>query len=168
MKTEVDDQGSKWLVIKSVGKALGTTLNSQQLSAALKNEVFSSDGRILIHLKTGVPYTVRLVYKCTECEKIHLLACPDLTNEEKKGIFEKDIIYLDSTSSKYPDKEYPYVSIDELVSLLDDFKDAQDIGIECIGGEDEDANGGTYTCAQVLKCEDGDCLSAHLTCYYEE
>jgi len=158
----------EWKVIKSVGSEFGTTLNSKELSIALKNEVFNPDGRILLHLKTGVPYTVRLVYKCEECEKIHLLACPDLSAEAKKELFGKDIIYLDSSESEYADKKFPYVSIEELTSLFDNFKDAQDIGIECIGGEEEDVKSGMFTCTQVLKCDDKDCTNAHLGCYYDE
>lgn len=162
------EQKNEWKVIKSVGSVFGTTLNSKELSIALKNEVFNPDGRILLHLKTGVPYEVRLVYKCEECEKIHLLACPDLSSENKKELFEKDIIYLDSSESEYADKKYPYVSIGELTSLFDNFKDAQDIGIECIGGETEDVKSGMFTCTQVLKCEDKECLNAHLSCFYDE
>lgn len=155
-----DKQGNEWKVVKSVGSVFGTTLNSKELSLALKNEIFHPNGGIILHLKTGKPYQVNFVFKCSDCEKIHLSHLPsDISSEEKKETFGKDIIYLDRTDS--------YVAIEDLISLLDNFKDAQDIGTDTFYGEDLDIKSGTFTCTQVLKCPHDKCENAHLSCHYE-
>ena len=159
MKTETDDKGNEWKVIKSVGSVFGTTLNSKELSIALKNEVFHPDGAVILHLKTGTPYQVKLAYKCSDCENIHLLAFANFT-EEIKDFLKDDIIYLDRSDSN--------VTIGDLIFLLDNFKDAQNISMECIEGEEIDVQSGSFTLAQVMKCQESECRNAHLTCYYEE
>ncbi len=163
MNVEIEEKGSDWKIIKSVGTKFGATLNSKELSIALKNNVFDPNAGITLHLKTGTAYPVKLVFKCTECESIHLLACPVLTSEDKKEILGDDIIYIDRSDSKDS-----YVTIEDLTFLLDNFKDAQDIGMQCLGGEEEDEEAGMFTCVKVMKCSTASCKNAHLTCMYEE
>ena len=113
MKTETE--GNEWKVIKSVGSVFGSTLNSKELSLALKDESFHPQGSVTLHLKTGNSYQVKLVYKCSDCENIHLMSFANPTNiittEEIKDFLKDDIIYLDRLDS--------YVSIEDLTSLLD-------------------------------------------------
>lgn len=162
MESYLDEQGQKWIVAATVGNKFGACMNSKQISAAIKSDIFGPESAIMMHLRSGSPYRLNLVYKCSECEKIHLLACPDdFSVEEKQEFLKNDIIYLDRT---LPGE---FITVTELSSLLDDFKDAQDIVLETMYGEQNDIESSFY-CTQVLKCKNDQCFKPHLDCKYHD
>lgn len=147
--------------IKIAGRdaVFGQTFKTKDLLEAIKNSLFTDDAIINIHTDRDSD-SLTIVYKCKECNSLHLLA-----GELDYETFNEISSDSEKVYSKNPltvnDKEEYYVSRGELVSILESIDEDIPVTIGTL------YNPNIFTLTGVYKCSEK-CPAIHFTCFYDE
>lgn len=146
--------------IKIVAKdqVFGDTLTTKEVLEAIKNPIFKDDSPIMIHAgESGGPLI--LVYKCTSCNKIHMIGGDEIDTEtfdsfanEAEKVYTKNPLIFPNAGE---------VLRKELVEILESIK--EDVPVT-LGSDDEE---NFFTMTGVYKCSET-CPAIHFTSHYSE
>jgi hypothetical protein len=139
--------------LTAIDKSLlyGKPATVRELLEGLQSKVFSKSSKeapITISTTGEVTELLTVVYKCTDCECLHLDSGYNISNHYSAG----DVVYIDKSD------EEDCVSIGEMISLIEegDIDLDSPIIISC------SIDNNSFPMTMLIKCSES-CPSAHIT-----
>jgi hypothetical protein len=145
--------------VATKAKVFGETFTVKELIEALKKPIFDQDDALIsIHTK-DFSDGLTAVYKCSTCDKIHLLA-GHFEDDEQRDNFDSST-FIKTYVFKTANSVLGYVSKKELLDILETVPKKMPVLIETIWSEK------CFTLTNVFKCSET-CPSIHLDSAYDD
>ena len=150
------------IAVKLKDKVFGETLNVGELIEGINDEMFNVDDIPVSITTQEFSGDVVAIYKCKECEKIHLLGNNYSAEEDKDYAFDEEDLeeYLESNAKAIYGKNIPMNKI-EILETLNKLSKKSPIVIGTFADEHP------FTLTGVYKCSE-ECPAIHLDSSYGE